>query len=62
MLVREIGEEIARVAPNATGHVKAILRTAEDAGVEMAIIQATEDVNEAQKRVLFEKIQKHYIK
>lgn len=40
--------------------VKAILRTAEEYGVQLRLIQAAEDANEAQKRVLFDKIMRHY--
>ena len=36
--------------------VRALIKTAEENGLEMKIIQATEDVNEKQKHILFEKL------
>ncbi len=40
--------------------VKAVVKTAEDAGYDFRILQAVEAVNETQKRLLFEKIHEHY--
>ncbi len=40
--------------------VKAILRTAQEVGVNLELISATESVNEKQKRVLFQKLQSFY--
>ena len=40
--------------------VKAILRTAQEYGSNLKIIGATEDVNDEQKHVLYEKIVSHY--
>ncbi len=40
--------------------VKAILRTARELGMNLQLIEATEEVNEEQKKVLFEKIHRHY--
>ena len=40
--------------------VKALIKTAEDHGHKMRILQAVEDVNEDQKIVLFDKIAKHF--
>lgn len=40
--------------------VKALVRTARENGHEMRILQAVEDVNEDQKIVLYNKIQKHF--
>jgi len=40
--------------------VKALIKTAEDNGHKMRILQAVEDVNEDQKVVLFGKIAKHF--
>ncbi len=40
--------------------IKALLRTAEDHGVELHILRTVEKVNEAQKRLLVEKLMKHY--
>lgn len=40
--------------------VKALIKTAADNGYNMRILNAVEDVNEAQKSVLFNKIMKHY--
>ena len=40
--------------------VKALIRTAAENGYEMKILKSVEDVNEAQKSVLFNKIQEHY--
>lgn len=40
--------------------VKAIARTADEHGCEMKIVKAVEEVNERQKRLLFEKLQKHF--
>jgi UDPglucose 6-dehydrogenase len=40
--------------------VKALIKTAEDNGHKMRILQAVEDVNEDQKIVLFDKIAKHF--
>ncbi len=38
--------------------VKALIKTGEEYGVEMAIIEAVENVNKAQKRVVFDKLHK----
>jgi len=40
--------------------VKAITKTARDNGKEMRILQAVEDVNADQKKVLFQKIESHF--
>jgi len=40
--------------------VQAIVRTAQEAGYEFKILEAVEKVNEAQKRILFEKIAAYY--
>ena len=40
--------------------VKALTKTAEKSGYEMRVLKAVEEVNEHQKTVLFEKLQKHY--
>lgn len=40
--------------------VKAIIQTARGLGYEMKVLQAVEEVNERQKRVLFEKLLKHF--
>lgn len=40
--------------------VKALIRTARENGHEMRILQAVEDVNEAQKEVMFTKLKKHF--
>lgn len=40
--------------------VKALIRTAEQHGYEMKVLKAVEEVNEKQKSLLFEKLQKHY--
>jgi len=40
--------------------VKALIRTASENGYEMKILKSVEDVNEAQKSVLFNKILEHY--
>ena len=40
--------------------VKALIKTAEKNGYEMRVLKAVEEVNEHQKTVLFEKLQKHY--
>jgi UDPglucose 6-dehydrogenase len=40
--------------------VKALIRTAAENGYNMRILNAVEEVNEAQKSVLFNKIMKHY--
>lgn len=40
--------------------VKAILRTAQDYGMDLKVIGATEAVNDVQKEVLFEKVMEHY--
>jgi len=40
--------------------VKALIKTAEENGHKMRILQAVEDVNEDQKSVLFDKIAKHF--
>ncbi|MFY9343189.1 MAG: UDP-glucose/GDP-mannose dehydrogenase family protein [Planctomycetota bacterium] len=40
--------------------VKALVRTGSDNGYALRILQAVEDVNEAQKHVLFTKVQKHF--
>ena len=41
--------------------VKALIKTAEQNGYEMKVLKAVEEVNEKQKSLLFEKLQKHYI-
>jgi UDPglucose 6-dehydrogenase len=40
--------------------IKALLHTAEDHGMELHILRTVEKVNEAQKRLLVEKLKKHY--
>lgn len=40
--------------------VKALIKTAERNGYEMRVLKAVEEVNDKQKRVLFEKLQRHY--
>ena len=40
--------------------VKALIKTAEQNGYTMRVLRAVEDVNEAQKGVLFEKLMKHF--
>ena len=40
--------------------VKALIRTAKEYGYGMKILNAVEDVNEAQKEVLFDKLMKHF--
>ena len=40
--------------------VKALIKTAEQNGYEMKVLKAVEEVNEKQKSLLFEKLQKHY--
>lgn len=40
--------------------VKALIRTAEQNGYEMRVLKAVEEVNEAQKSILFEKLKNHY--
>jgi UDPglucose 6-dehydrogenase len=40
--------------------IRALLKTAEDVGVEMKIVEATESVNEEQKTLLLEKIERHF--
>jgi UDPglucose 6-dehydrogenase len=40
--------------------VKAILRSGHEYGVQLELIEATERVNEGQKKILFEKISNHY--
>ncbi len=40
--------------------VKALLRTAEAAGVELHVVRAAEAANERQKRVMFDKVRAHY--
>ncbi len=40
--------------------VKALIKTGEDYGYDMGVLKAVEEVNEKQKSVLFQKIQKHY--
>lgn len=40
--------------------VKAIIQTARSLGYEMKVLQAVEEVNERQKKVLFEKLIKHF--
>ena len=40
--------------------VKALIKTAEQNGYRMRVLQAVEDVNEKQKSVLFEKLQRHF--
>ena len=40
--------------------VKALIRTAEQNGYEMKVLKAVDEVNEKQKSILFEKLQKHY--
>ena len=39
--------------------VKALIKTAEQNGYKMRVLDAVEEVNESQKRVLFEKLKKH---
>ena len=40
--------------------VKALIRTGEQRGVRLDILQAVETANDRQKRVLFEKLQRHF--
>ena len=40
--------------------VKALIRTAQENGYQMQVLQAVEGVNEAQKEVLFSKVKKHF--
>ena len=40
--------------------VKALIRTAEKAGYTMKVLHAVEEVNEAQKQVLYRKLEKYY--
>lgn len=40
--------------------VKALIKTAEKNGYEMKVLKAVEAVNERQKSILFDKLQKHY--
>lgn len=40
--------------------VKALIKTAEQTGYNMQVLKAVEDVNEAQKSVLFDKFMKHF--
>lgn len=40
--------------------VKALIKTAAQNGYDMKVLQAVEDVNEKQKTILFEKLNKHY--
>jgi len=40
--------------------VKALVKTAEKEGYSMGVLKAVEEVNERQKRVLFDKLQRHY--
>lgn len=40
--------------------VKALIKTAEKSGYEMQVLKAVEDVNERQKKVVFEKLSKYF--
>lgn len=40
--------------------VKALIKTGDDYGYSMGVLKAVEEVNEKQKTLLFDKIQKHY--
>lgn len=40
--------------------VKALIKTAQQNGYEMRVLQAVEEINEKQKAILFEKLSKHY--
>ncbi|RFP64143.1 UDP-glucose/GDP-mannose dehydrogenase family protein [Hymenobacter lapidiphilus] len=40
--------------------VKALIKTAEENGYQMQVLQAVESVNEGQKEVLFNKVKKHF--
>ena len=40
--------------------VKALIKTAEQNGCEMKVLKAVEEVNEKQKSILFENLQRHY--
>lgn len=40
--------------------VKALIKTASDAGYEMEVLKAVEKVNERQKSILFEKLMRHF--
>lgn len=40
--------------------VKALIKTAQKMGYEMKVLQAVEDVNERQKKLVFEKLSRHY--
>ncbi|MGE4232613.1 MAG: UDP-glucose/GDP-mannose dehydrogenase family protein [Bacteriovoracia bacterium] len=42
--------------------VKALIKTAQDAGQELKVVQSAEEVNEKQKKLLFQKIQKQFEK
>ena len=41
-------------------YVKALIKTAEQNGYRMRVLQAVEEVNEKQKSILFEKLQRHF--
>ncbi|MDR1584902.1 MAG: UDP-glucose/GDP-mannose dehydrogenase family protein [Prevotellaceae bacterium] len=40
--------------------IKALIKTADGNGYQMQVLKAVETVNEKQKRILFDKLQKHY--
>lgn len=40
--------------------IKALIKTAEQNGYQMRVLQAVEEVNEKQKSILFEKLRKHF--
>lgn len=40
--------------------VKALIKTAEQNGYQMSVLRAVEEVNERQKSILFEKLQRHF--
>lgn len=40
--------------------IKALIKTAEQNGYQMRVLQAVEEVNENQKNILFEKLRKHF--
>jgi UDPglucose 6-dehydrogenase len=40
--------------------IKALLKTSEEHGYPLKVVKAVEEVNDAQKRVLFQKVQKHF--
>lgn len=40
--------------------VKALIKTAQENGLKMQMVQAAEDINNTQKQVLFQKIEKHF--